>query len=235
MSACNVILTPNTGYIATDSAVYMADREVMTYGPKTHLLPHLRCAFAGRGSTAFQAQAAAVLAYATNRTRCIDGLLPIVQEQLLAVREQMLPCMEEAGQTDAQTFLVGWSDNERRVIGFELSYFEENGDRFHPERLADTCYLTPGTDDVPSQYRPDYGVWPLRRLTREPDAFMVYAMKKQRQAAIDLGDTIPAWRGWIGGDIMFTEITKHGVRQRSILRWPDEIGLKAGRSATLAA
>lgn len=229
MSACNVLITPSAGYIATDTAVYTADLQLQTFGTKAWTYPHMRCAFTGRGSASFLTQAGAVLGFLPNPSRCIDGLIPQVQETLGTVLHACNQDMALAGAMDVQAFIVGWSEEKNRVVGYEVSYWVDGQyEPFEPIPMEDLLYLTPNLSAsdplLRKEHLIDFQQWHGRKIVKNPDEFMVHAMKKQRAVAFDLGDVCEEARGFIGGDLIVTEIARHGIKQRSIHRWADQLG-----------
>lgn len=229
MSACNVLITPSAGYIATDTAVYTADLQLQTFGPKVATYPHMRCAFTGRGSASFLAQAGLALGFLPNPSRCIDGLISQVQQTLGTVYEACTHDMTQVGALDVQAFLVGWSEEKNKVVGYEVSHWVGGQyEPFQPIPMDDLLYLTPNLSAsdplLRKEHLIDFQRWNGRQIVKAPDEFMTHAMKKQRAMAFDLGDVCEDARGFIGGDLIVTEIGRHGIKQRSIHRWADQIG-----------
>lgn len=229
MSACNVLITPAAGYIATDTAVYTPDLHLQTFAPKVWTYPHMRCAFTGRGSASFLAQAGLMLGYLPNPSRSIDGLVLQARNGLETVYRACHDDMADVGALEVQAFIVGWSDDKNRVVGYEVSCWEGGQcEPFQPIPMDDMLYLTPNLSAsdplLRKEHLIDFQQWNGRKIVKAPDEFMTYAMKKQRAMAFDLGDVCEEARGFIGGDLIVTEIARHGIKQRSIHRWADQLG-----------
>lgn len=214
MSSLNVHLSRSAGRIATDTAGYDDEGRILAYSPKCLALPHVRCAVASRGYFTLLWNLAAALA--TGPARDFDALRPALRDRLGSAFAATIEAEGQAVATDG--VIIGWSERERRVIGVAFAVIDG---RVELVDVPDGLHCAPS----------DFGEFepPAFRKLDVPATFVDLAKRQRRY----FEKYEPHHR--IGGDLVLTSVSRHGVEQRVVHSWPDEIGAEARQLAPASA
>lgn len=221
MTALNTYANGPVGMIISDTAGYDADGVILSFMGKVATIPRLRCALAMRGAVA------ALAAYASDIDYRADSFDHLIEEGAEFIEDtfdrQAAAMAAQCYEPHIQLTAVGWSQRQRRCLSIAISSLPL-GDVpaftwWHqpviispmpaPEELAAAGVLAAngGFDD------------------RDPAATMLKLVKVQRTHKARLGpaEDLPEVYT-VGGDVILTEVTEHGIAQRIVHSWPDRIG-----------
>jgi hypothetical protein len=211
LTAYAVYLARERVVVASDTAAFLPDRRApRLLGHITKVLPlaHLRAAIFGRGMQMIITGAAGLVALSPNLDTIekVAGAMPEALERATARYCLDAGIENHAAYGLVEACLAGWSETERRM------------------RMWCWCNTEgwqPRDDDNGAQY----GLVAMPRLpdTEMPprrgslDAQLVAVMKAERQFFEANAD----WGVMVGGEVQAWDITRDGLRQRVIHRFPD--------------
>jgi hypothetical protein len=197
--------------IAADTAIYLparppAPQQVVGYTSKVYPLAHLRAAIFGRGVAQIIAETAMLVGLAPP-LGTIEAVAEAMPSLLRATTERYCSLAgidDPAKYLLGEVYLAGWSEAESRM----RAYLWQNWDDWQQPRA-------PG----------DYGAFALPPLPDEEmparrgslDAHLVAVMRAQRR----FFEAHPEHGVVVGGEVQRWEITRMGISQRVIHRFPD--------------
>jgi hypothetical protein len=200
--------------IAADTVFYLPDRQaapprILGYGTKVHPLAHLRAAIFGRGIGKLITETAGLVLMAPH----LDSI-----ERVAGTMPQMLRAVtgrycRSAGIDDpsaygmAEVYLVGWSEADRRMRFWVWG----NIDDWHgfADDGSGTLYRMLAMPPLPDDEMP------ARRGSL--DAHLVAVMAAERR----FFEARPECGVMVGGEVQAWQITRNGISQRVIHRFPD--------------
>ena len=213
MSAASVIVDDQRSFLLTDTARYADDGTITGMGSKVAALPRLRMAIAMTGKMASNSLKLAVAAISVfedqdNALRALPGILADVA----AAKERAdWGDLGRAGD-NIQMMVATYSRKRSRAEGFMLGVGEGAiGDDYEPLTLKGVRRaLSPWADVAPI----DKAFAPL--------AHGKAILEAQRQIPLHHSGGIMV----IGGAGELTTVDRTGVKTRTIIEWPDQIGQK---------
>lgn len=210
MSSLNVYLTPEQGFIATDSTAYDASGAVLAWVAKTVALPSVRSAIGTRGRVDVGWRLAGMIGTGTLRgARSIDDVLPDLETLFLDAFEASV---WQAPAADFEGWIVGWSMKEQRIVAETFVYAINESlagfTGFRRARVGDGLYLGP---PLLHEFACAY------RHVHAPDTFIDAAERQRALYAKYAPNHV------VGGDLMLTTVSRCGVEQRIVHAWPDRL------------
>ncbi|MFV3129265.1 hypothetical protein [Niveispirillum sp. KHB5.9] len=208
MSVVNVLLTKREGMLCTDTFGYDVAGRVLGEVSKCIIVPHHRLAIATRGSAAL-AWNAAILVSVTSMPAGIDSLIPQAERFMQRILDASLYQMGRAGCMDGEVTIVGWSDAAGAPVGHYLEWIESRGTLFAEP-------IQPGRYDMQPRLLPEFA--PDTRHANDPPAMFRGIANAQRKMAAARYPGNP-----VGGRLILTTVNRHGMEQRQIHAWPDDV------------
>ncbi|MGP2493506.1 hypothetical protein ACTDI4_17985 [Mesorhizobium sp. PUT5] len=223
MTAVNVFLRRDRGFVMTDAAMYLSDGTVVGFGQKAVAMPGLNSVIACRGSQMATALIAMDLAI---QFRTFDEMAESASVFLRNWHDSNLIALANIGAQDINVIVAGWSEEFGRPMGF---CFDSRTDDFDTMDSADDWWVTsPCVSDEEERNLHSIGCElevDVRGANFDPIRHGIPYMEAQRRMKIDgYSDISEDAISLVGGNILLSEITQHGISQRVIHSWPDEIG-----------
>lgn len=207
MTAYVVFSLPGEVQIASDTLIYTAGNDPLTFRDKVHPLPVFRAAFFSRGIDAIGISGLATIALRYD-LRTFDDIADAMPAVLSEVTNRMAAehqIEDPASLMMFEGFLVGWSQAAKEMQLFE--YMNYNGYRRQQQPLGGWS----AAPQLEPEYQPD-----ISKLSTEQG--MIAIMEAHRRAfRARLGDDAPL----IGGDIVLTTVNARGAASRVIGRFAD--------------
>lgn len=221
MTAINVIRQRDRILMFTDGACYSADGVLLALGAKVLPIVHMRAAIATRGSVIalpiYYLKLA--MAFATFDEMVADG-----GRVVEAAYDENFHALTQSGESEVEIIIAGFSESRDQPETWVVSSCERGGLEPFVLTPAPAAIVAPGLD--PSVIRARGFNSEADVLARfDPETDGVFYMEQQRLRPTntttggDHGD-----RFIIGGFCQLTEITRRGISQRILKRWPDKIG-----------
>lgn len=232
MSALNVYLRRDRAWMQTDASLYDQQGRIVRFGPKAFTMANLRAVVSARGLQGIAPTVAPILSwsFSTFDEMVTHGSIVVRDAYLNFVRTYV---DGRVGERDIEMLVLGWSEKEDRPRAFRF-YSESIGAmagvepyRFHPFEEDENWELSPAFQSLE----------PWQRLGRQgieldengftteqfdPVAHGLAYMEEQRQIRVDLGQNKQI--SIVGGFLLSHEITRDGVSERIVQRWPDKVG-----------
>jgi hypothetical protein len=206
----------------TDTCTYNRDAFVRGFATKVVTLPHLRMALATSGRHVTSSQVSDVLLTLLSFDEIIDQIPDLLRES--SERGEF----EHFGDDfdDFRLVITGWSD---RVAAMQLytfdSYAHDGMEAFAPVQLASA--VAPALHlDVLREAGLFDGDMPV---ISNPEEWLTKVTDCQRRRRIGDRGSAPSYSEppegayVVGGAAVLTKVTKHGIVQRVVRRWPDQL------------
>lgn len=215
MTAYALHFRPGEVVIASDTLIYSALGEPMSFRDKVLPLPRLKAAFFSRGADTIGINAIATVALRYDLVT-LEDVAAALPDILREVTERMA---DEAGIVDPDQLLLfegrllGWSAAENK---FALWFFN-NYEGYAPKRMSDQeirAVIGGASGFMVSPPLPPQEQLPLRGVT--PERGLLALMQAHRRR----GETIEGCAK-IGGEVIFTTLTPAGVSTRTVHRFAD--------------
>lgn len=234
MSAINCINTRDAAHIVTDACWYDTEGVVLKIGPKQFSLPHLPAVIATRGS----GYAPPIFGHEFGtRFATFDELVEGVEEATVDVHNAYLGMFEECGNPDVEIIIAGYSASRGSCAAYMIKTAElDDATRREADRLnivvpeAFQLLALPGVT-----MGPQIEAEALREaglhfdLTRDDCAALhakaITLLELQREICVSYAEGMPMIHG-VGGFAQIGTVTKEGVQQSILHRWPDKLGVE---------
>lgn len=203
MTAINIVRTPHSVHICTDSAAFDDDGIIQWFGPKAVTFPHMNAALMVGGDAHILFELA----------RQIEKRAPTFEDLVSsnAMTESVMNLYERSyNPLDAVIIVAGWSNTRRAP---EV-YIWKSGKPPQMELFVPPILIAPG---VPLAEREAAGIV-LRTDAgeRKIGRALVAIAEMQRR--------LPEKFSRVGGCLQFTTINEDGISQRILHRWNDRVG-----------
>jgi hypothetical protein len=225
MTALNVVLKRDRAILMTDAACYDGSGEILGIGQKAVAIPAIKAAIACRGALKLTALLAMELSITFDS---FDQLLAKGPEFFSRWVETIGDALALGTENDVsrlhgvEMVVVGWSDALNKPMGFFFATTTDEG-----FQMIDDWAFGPMPTDEEDANLHKIGCEMERDITAanfDPVRHGIPTMEAQRRMKIippssdlDTGISI------VGGHILLTEVTEHGVEQRVIHRWKDQL------------
>jgi hypothetical protein len=213
--------------VAADSLAYIPDRvEVKPLGfiSKVLPLPHLKAVLFTRGQYTIAACAMAQLLLAPG-IMTIEGAaaaLPDILQDETEVNASLNGIGDPESLFMLEAVLCGWSEAKRRMRVWQFFNYEG----FKPHTEGDGHYQLHAWPPLPATHAPKLAPG------MDTDARLVATMQALRSYFEDVSDANCGAR--VGGEILSTEITPHGMCQRVLHRFSDYEQTRHAAAAVLS-
>lgn len=218
MTSINLFAHGTRGLVMTDTAAYDDDGRVHSFISKSIAIPRLKMAMATRGMILMLPLMASRLDV---NTSSFDD---VIDRGAAFLKGFFIQHAGEAGtvEEDVEVSAVGWSESRKQCLAIQLSSMDV------PGRPAFTWSTSPILI-MPAPHHQDLidggvlvdGVFDERNI----EASLLKVMEIQRGHTTHLGaDPSRPKRHTVGGQAIVTEVTEHGVSQRIVRTWPDQLG-----------
>jgi hypothetical protein len=219
MTAINIIRQRYRVSILTDGAGYTSDGTLQGHLTKCMTIPHLRTAVATRGSGLLTALFAANFGCVANS---FDHLVSIGGAFAEELYDANFAGICASSETEVEIFIAGWSESNNRPEAYFLCSDDRHGFepwQFHPIPQDVTVAPLPSPEELKA------GGFDLSMnpANFDPVRHGVMVMEVQRKMKLQpspYGDECHI----VGAFACLTEITKDGISQKIIKRWPDKMG-----------
>lgn len=225
MSAISALVQSNAVHMMTDTLLYVQGKVIQTDFPKCLPIRGMRAAIASTGPASFAYLLAEMLA-----TSCttFDEVVTKDREWFRGAFDWYVE-NERAGASEYATVaLIGWLEGEDRPAAFaiELSnggekaaWVKGNSSHVDPDSVAhDLVELPIMANPTPPVEDLITAGWPLGvdRDTRDAEADLLHMLEIQRRRRASDG------KYYVGGHAVLTTVTRDGVTQRAVHRWPED-------------
>jgi hypothetical protein len=228
MTANNALVTQAAAYLITDTTGYDDEAVVRCFHTKVLTLPHLGMAISTAGTNAHLDVVAKGLIDFTS----FDDFLDRGQEKLRELWDDgFFELFADEELNHFRLFVIGWSEREKRARLVVLCT--------EPQPMYTAFELT----DAPIAINPgihrdcleDAGLTVNGAPVGEPEAWLMRLIDIQRARRAGPRNTPityeePASESGgsytIGGHAVLTKLTRHGITQRVVRRWPDKLNCK---------
>lgn len=225
MTANNALVVPSAAYLITDTAIYDDEAVVHGFTNKVRTLPHLGMAISTCGTNG----CADVVAKALFEFASFDDFLDRGETKLRELWDDgFFEISNFEDLNHFRLFVIGWSEREKRArlvvlctepqpmyVAFELTEAPiAINPGVHHDRLEEAGLLVNGAP------------------VGEPEDWLMRLIDIQRSKRTGARNTpvtyeeTPAESGGkyhIGGAAVLTKLTRHGITQRVVRRWPDKL------------
>ncbi|WFT91265.1 hypothetical protein QA633_23110 [Bradyrhizobium barranii] len=225
MSAINALVQSNAVHMMTDTLLYIGGKVTQIDFPKCLPIRGMRAAVASTGPASFAYLLAEMLA-----TSCtaFDEVVAKDREWFRGAFDWYIE-NERAGASEyATVVLVGWLERENRPAAFaiELSNGGERAEWIRSNSAySDPTAIAHDLIELPILANPTPPVedliaagWPIGvdRDARDAEADLLHMLEIQRRRQARDG------KYYIGGHAVLTTVTRDGVTQRAVHRWPED-------------
>lgn len=220
MTAINIIADDRAAYMVTDSASYDFEAVVQGWNTKAKVFPRIGLAFAASG-------------FVVNANRLKDLVERFADyESAIEAFPDLLYSFyhgphfhrddRDPDQDQMDVFVTGWSKRKGIAEAFKISTHAAHGVQafeMFPATIASSMpasrSMLANAGMLTNDGRPDWRTDPVNFLTK--------LIQIQRQHEWPLPNTTR--KGFcVGGSAELTVIDATGISQRTLIRWPDEIG-----------
>jgi hypothetical protein len=229
MSAINALVQSDAVHMMTDTLLYIGGKVTQIDFPKCLPIKGMRAAVASTGPASFSYLLAEMIA-----TNCatFDGVVAKGSEWLRGAFDWYIE-NERAGASEyATVVLIGWLEGDDRPAAFaiELSnggekadWVRRNSAHNDPDAVAhDLVDLPILANPMPPVEDLLAAGWPIGvdRDKRDAETDLLHMLEIQRRRQASDG------KYYVGGHAVLTTVTRDGVAQRAVHRWPED---RAGR------
>lgn len=214
MTAINAILQRHRGVLFTDGSIYTAQGTIVGFGDKAIAMPSLKAVIACRGNQ--KATGLLAMQFTVNYAT-YDDMIERVGDDLRDWHDDIVMHLGQYGFQDVEFVAVGWSDKQRRPVGFIYESKSGISETFDEISLSPM----PEIETLKALALRGCNIAHVDRL--DPVKHGIQIMEAQRGMKIMISDLAEEMH-IVGGHIVATEITRDGISQRVIHRWVDEIG-----------
>ncbi|MFG1396134.1 hypothetical protein [Roseixanthobacter pseudopolyaromaticivorans] len=222
MTAINLAIHPETIFVVTDGASYMADGTLGALSSKTYPLPHLNAVLAARGPHYFLPLVGATLSMADSFDDLVAGLADAVRD-VMAVHGGLLSLCDIGPDFD----LVVAGFGEAGPAAYVLTSKERDGVPAWEVQPMGQFVAMPW--DAATEARVEHGLTLAEREGEldDPEGFLLRVVEAQRHVEED-------GRRGVGGFAQVTVLDREGVSSRIVRRWGDVVGERLGMAALAA-
>jgi hypothetical protein len=237
MSAVNALVQSDAVHLMTDGLLYANGKVLQTDFSKCLPLKRCRAAVATTGPASFAYLLAEMLANCTS----FDEVVAKDREWFRGAFDWYVAHERNGASEYATVVLIGWLECENRPAAFaiELSnggekkdFVRSNSGHIDEGSIAhDLTELPILANPVPPVEDLIAGGWPIGvdRDKRDAARDLLHMMEIQRQRPASDG------RHYVGGQAVLTTVTREGVAQRVVRRWPEDRAGKPIRPRRMAA
>lgn len=232
MSALNVFIRKDRAWMQTDASLYDQQGNIVAFGPKAYVLSNLRAVISARGLQSVTPMLVPILGW---QFATFDDLIehgaPVIRNVFCEFVKSYVAA--DAAERDIELIILGWSEKEdgpRAYRFYSDAVANLHGDaafEFHPFASDETWELSPAFQTLE----------PWNRLGRQgieldengftteqfdPVTHGLAYMEEQRHIYVDFETNKQI--SICGGFLASVEISRDGVSEKILHRWPDKVG-----------